>query len=411
MIVTVNNELRTTRVVLNVPHSGPGCIDIDFPDAAEVAGAVTVEFGEGAERVVVHGTVDDDFAGTFGEQRKARIVFGANGWSKPLLPRPYHNDAGVKSRLVADDAARDAGERLAGDSVFLAERLPADFARVAQSGSRVLERIAGLGRWWVDYDGVTHCGVRPAAEAPKDSYQVIRHDPRDNSVELSVDNLRDVGVGSVISERLDVPLTIAAFELTIEPGGARMIAWCGEGGEVSEAADLLSGIVTHIASRKLFGKYRYRVIAMSGDRVALQVVRKAVGVPDLPIVSMWPGTAGTWARLAPSAEVLVEFEAGDTAYPMITGFTPKGSAGHVPEALELCGGGLAVALRGGLTRQGGVGTIVTFDLPPGGSPVPTPLMTLTPYLVSFGPIPPTAILATPLYGALVSGSSKVTAPA
>jgi hypothetical protein len=420
MLVTVNNDLRTTRVVLHVPHSGPGSVDIDFPDATPLSGAVTVEFGEGAERVVIRGMVDDDFAGTFGEQRKARIVFGANGWSKRVKPLSYSNDAGVKFRKVADELAAEVGEKLASDTVFAADdpKLRGSrphFARRAKSAASVMDHLAGLGKWWVDYDGITRCGDRPAPPLPQPgsapSYQVIRHDPRENSVELSVESLRDVGVGTVLTVRLDEPQTIQAFELTIQPGSARMIAWCGVGAVASELADLLSGIVSHVTDRKLFGKYRYRVLRMHGDRCVLQVVRKALGVPDLRYVRMWPGVGGAHSVLASGTEVLVEFEGGDPEFPMITGFEPRGNPTHVPERLELCGeGGLSVALRGGLTRAGGVGTIVTFDLPPGGNPMPQPLMTLTPYLVSFGPIPPTLAMAAPLWGANVSGSPKVTAP-
>lgn len=81
--------------------------------------------------------------------------------------------------------------------------------------------------------------------------------------------------------------------------------------------------------------YRYRVVAMSGERVELQAVRKLAGLPDVLPVSMVPGTAGTWASLTQGAIVLVSFIEGDPAQPIVTHFSTKADPGWKPVRLEL----------------------------------------------------------------------------
>jgi hypothetical protein len=69
--------------------------------------------------------------------------------------------------------------------------------------------------------------------------------------------------------------------------------------------------------------------------VELQAVRQAAGLPDALPATQIPGIAGAWAKLANGAEVLVEFIEGDPSQPIVTGFTPKGGGGFVPERLTL----------------------------------------------------------------------------
>ncbi|WP_437606251.1 hypothetical protein WMF20_35365 [Sorangium sp. So ce834] len=83
------------------------------------------------------------------------------------------------------------------------------------------------------------------------------------------------------------------------------------------------------------GRYRYRVIAMQGERAVLQAVRKEPGLPDLPPIPIVAGMAGLFAELTPSAIVLVEFIEGDPNLPIITGFSRDGGETFVPVSLTL----------------------------------------------------------------------------
>ena len=88
--------------------------------------------------------------------------------------------------------------------------------------------------------------------------------------------------------------------------------------------DALRAIVRETFPRlDFFGLYRYRVIAMNGNRVDLQVVKKANGLPDLQAVTMPPGVAGAWSELDVGQVVLVTFAEGDPSLPVLVGFAPR----------------------------------------------------------------------------------------
>jgi hypothetical protein len=79
-------------------------------------------------------------------------------------------------------------------------------------------------------------------------------------------------------------------------------------------------------------------VRMSADRVELQIVNRALGLPDILPISQWPGAAGVWAQLQPGALVLVQFIDGDPSQPIVTHYEPKGGAGFRPVEMHLCAG-------------------------------------------------------------------------
>jgi hypothetical protein len=304
-LATVNGH-AVAGFSLNVNESGPWFADVDFEDAAAgLAGAVVLVING----VSLHGTIDTASAGTFGLQRRLRIVAGGSGWRKTIERKGYHNDAGTKARLVADDAARQAGERI-GTFAASAERLAANYTRRAGAASVALQDAAGSALWWVDYDGLTNVGERATLAAPADKYEVLAFNPKTGVAELGVDGLT-VGVGSIIAERLDGPETIRSFTLRMTQGALTMQAVCGPARTQSQLERVLRSIVERIMNGWLFGKWRYRVVSMAADgRVNLQAVSKASGVPDLLTIEQWPGVAGAHATLANGAIVVVEFLEG-----------------------------------------------------------------------------------------------------
>jgi hypothetical protein len=156
------------------------------------------------------------------------------------------------------------------------------------------------------------------------------------TIVLAVDDVRAVGIGSILSERLDAAQTVRELEIDVSVQGVRVKAWCG--GSASTASRLTGAIRAIIASAtdgKIYGLRKYRVTQMSADRVELQVVRRDAGLPDILPISMWPGLAGAHAALTPGAEVLVEFIDGEPTDPVITHFAGKGGAGFVPVSLAI----------------------------------------------------------------------------
>jgi len=403
MTATINGVIAT-RLRLSVPYSGPWFIDADLADDTPLEGAVAAEV-LGSR---LQGTVDPNASGTFGLQRSVRVVGGKNGWSKLVRARGYGD--GVSAELVARDAARDAGEVLGDDLAFRAPQLGDAFARSAGTASKALEVAVGGFAWWVDFDGITRAAPTRAPHTPESgSYEILEFDRRSKVATIAVDRLDAIRVGSVLTERLDEPETVSSFELIVEPNRARVIAWCSRTAPAtSEIGDLLQAIVRRTIDQKLWGRYRYRVINMAGDRVNLQSMRPAAGVPDLISIKMTPGIAGAHAVLAKGAEVRVMFDEGDPALPEVVGFGGKEAPGHVPESLTLCGSELQGARQGDMVELPMVGVSVVFDVPPGGTGVPLPMSTNTPYLLSFNPlVPPTLLLAASAYGFVATGSPKV----
>jgi hypothetical protein len=399
------NGQRLTAARLHVANLGPWYAELEFEQDPAISGRVELQLGS----TKLSGTLQVSNDGTFGLQRKARIVAGAGAWGSELPEKAYHNDAGVKAKNVAQDAAREAGETL-GDFIPAVERVGADFVRQRGPARRTLELVAGPSvAWWVDYAGITNAGPRPTVEIDKNSYELLAYNPLTRIATLAIDDLNTIQIGAVLTERFDEPVVVREYEVTVTAeGGVRVVVWTGgaESG-MSRLAQLLRGIAARAVDSKLFGKYRYRVLRMASDgRVELQIVRKQTGLPNILPVEQWPGVAGAHAELAAGAEVLVEFIEGDPSLPAVVGYAGKNGAGFVPDSLTFCESAQRAARQGDLVQSGGPGcSIILTPLP--GNLAPSVLPSV-PYLVSFSSNPlsvgPTAA---PLYGAISTGSPKV----
>lgn len=358
---------------VHVPAIGPWYADCDMADdAPAVAGAVTVQVHD----ATFQGTVEAPRDGVFGLQRRCRVIGGAGRWGDPVPARSYHNDAGVKASLVAQDVAKEVGESLPDAAALAGIRLGNDYVRQASiagvpvTASQVLEDACRGAPWWVDYDGITRVGSRTPPVPAASDYDVITHNPRHGDVELAVDDVTRVGVGSVLTAHLDATLTVTSLEIAATAESLRIHAWCGQG-ERNALADALRGIVERCASPTLDGVYRYRVLQMNGDRVDLQRVGSRKDLPNLVATPMWPGVSGAHATLARGCEVLVAFIDGDRAQPAIIGFVGRGGPGDVPELLELGGkNGLEVSRKGDTVTGMLPPAIVTGTVVVGGVPSP-----------------------------------------
>ena len=319
---------------LVVGNVGAWHVMADLESDAPIGGRVPVRVGN----LTLTGTVDAAFSGTYALQRRVRVVAGAGGWSEYAPERSYHNDAGVKARLIAEDAARAVGETI-GSFVPAAERVGVDYVRQAGPAVRTLEDAAGPGvAWWVDYDGVTHVGVRPQQAIPESAYEVVAYDPRAHVATLAIDDPADVQIGSTIAGPLQTPAAVRQLEINVGTTEIRAVVWLGGGeAEHDRLTGLLRAIVQRATDRRLFGPWRYRVVRMSGSRVDLQPVRVANGLPDLAAVDVWPGVASAHADLTPGAHVLVEFIEGDRAQPIVTHVTPRSGNGWVPVTVTIGG--------------------------------------------------------------------------
>lgn len=343
-IAVDGHRLRSLR--LQVSAIGPWVADVDLTEPATLTGKVTLTVAD----TVLVGTVVEQQAGTFALQTAARIVGGGGGWGKLLSAKGYHNDAGIKARLIAEDAAREAGETLQSFAPTL-ERVGSDYARANEAASTILEYAAGGAAWWVDFNGLTYVGARSSPELPSSSYVLQSYDARERVAQLAIDDLASLQIGAVVvDERLDGRQTVHDFEVTtVDNSPLRASVWFGGlPNEAGRLAGLLRSIIRHAVAGELLGTYRYRVVTMNGDnRVDLQATRKQSGLPDLRSVAQWPGAPGLVPTLALGAEVLVQFIDGDPAQPTITAYSGLGGAGFTPQGLVIGGTTGAPAARQG----------------------------------------------------------------
>jgi hypothetical protein len=332
----VIGEERIERLELTVSDKGPWVADCSMERDPVLQGQQTITMGD----TDLVGTVVS--TGIFGGRTTCQIVAGKATWSKVCTVKNYQLDQGVRTVLLWEDLLRDIGET-AGSFVPQSERIGLAFVRNAVKASTVLESFIGSAKWWVDYDGRTYVGQR-ASTSPK-NYEVLAYDPSEQTVQLALDDIEQLRVGSVLTERLPAPLSVLSYRITVSSEGIR--ATCQA---LQDMPALLRSIIQHEIERSVSPLRKYRVVGMTGDgRVDLQIAQKATGFPDLGKVSMWPGVAGAHAELTKGTEVIVGFIDGDRSQPIIVGFVGKGGAGHGPVKLTFSS---PVDIKGALTADG-----------------------------------------------------------
>jgi hypothetical protein len=358
---TIGGE-NVRSMTLRIPQSGRWTADVVMIGDPQLSGTLNVRLGG----TTLRGTVVESMSGRYVGTTAFRLVGGYGGWQRMLGVRHYHNDgAGVRALVIAQDAAREAGERL-GSFVPSAERIGIDYVRTATVPAvKALEDAAGSNTWWVELDGTTTVGVRPVTQLDAKACPVLGYDPMERVATLGVDSLEAVRIGAVITQYVDTPQTIREIVISIsESEPLRAKVWCGGTDKsAGRLVTLLKGIAQRSTDKPLYGLYRYRVVSRVGERIEAESARGG-DLPNVRPIAMWPGTSGTYAELAIGSEVLITFIDGSPAEPVITAFAPSGSPGFVPERLVLAGTNGPAAAR--------VGDSVEFDMPHGtvnGSPV------------------------------------------
>jgi hypothetical protein len=87
--------------------------------------------------------------------------------------------------------------------------------------------------------------------------------------------------------------------------------------------------------RRFRAIYEYRAVSQTAERLNLQPVRVATGMPDLQVVPVRPGIPGARSNVAPGARVLVGFVDSSPARPVVIGFEDADGTGFVPQTLTL----------------------------------------------------------------------------
>ena len=106
-VTVAGRDCTTMRVVIG--YQGPWHAEVKVSTAEPLPTepyAITLAIGDHTRLV---GTLVAQSDGTQALTRSARIVAGAGGWSNNLAAQGYHNDLGVKARLVVEDLLRATG--------------------------------------------------------------------------------------------------------------------------------------------------------------------------------------------------------------------------------------------------------------------------------------------------------------
>jgi len=329
------NGLPVAGWDLHVPYRGAWVLNIaQEDDSGPINPGDVCTFACAGSTLIGRAKVDS--TGTRALQRRLRLIAGSGAWGTRIPRKDYPNDAGVKALRVAQDAAAAVGETL---GTFSPERaqLGVHYARQEGPASVALEQAAGAVPWYVDYAGVTQVMFRSAVQAVPGSYEVEEYNPRTHVCQLYVDDL-SIGVGTIISDRLDAPITIQSFDLVQDGEKLRMRAFCGNAPEsITQLESAFRKAVERIGSKKLLGPYRYRVVGMAVDgRVNVQAVNSKIGVPDMLLIEQWPGLAGAHAELTPGALCIVEFaDGGDPSLPIITQYRGRQDDAYIPQKLSI----------------------------------------------------------------------------
>lgn len=353
-VVTANGFLLVSAE-LHVPHRGAWWARIEFVDEPEIEGSVEIVIDE----LRLTGTIVPERNGTHGAHRRALVFAGVAGWGTEVPPQHYRSDTGVRAILVAEDAARAAGETL---DTFEPEedRVGPHYVRQSGLARRVLEDVIGDVLWWVDYDGVTHVSEEhPEVEASTDNYRVLDYDPLERVITLEIQDPRGVVVGSLLDEDLDEPQVVRELDLKASTQGLRMQVWTGEG-KYGLADSRAYAVHRRYSDGHLWGSWRYRVSRMNGDKIDARPILSAHGLPELVAVELSPGVPGCDVDVPDGLEILVEFVEGNRALPRIVAFAGHDQAAWTPTRLTLDADG--IELGDGATNEVALHNLVESEL-------------------------------------------------
>lgn len=323
-----------------------GCwwFDCTLTEPEVLTGAASIAFGGQALRgtIISGGAVDGRAA--------YRVVGGRGGWGKEIGPNSYLDDGGVKVSTVLGDAARESGEALDGTP---ATRVGPVFTRAKGAASLVLNEIAPRA-WRVDFDGVTRFGKRPTINYTGSAVLTARDLAR-GVYTLAAEDVAGLLPGVSIDGSpgaTDVEYELAGDKLTV-----RVWAAAGVSRGLAAIERIVLGLFPELRYR---GAYEYRVVTQSGERLNLQPVRSATGMPDLKGVPVRPGMAGLKCKVLLGSLVVVQFLDVDPSRPVVTGFDAPDAPGWMPLELDLGESPqLGVARMTDPVIAGGFGGVIT----------------------------------------------------
>lgn len=332
-----------TRAMVQIPAWGlPWAeVETDSPEALE-------------DNAVELQIVDLTMAGTavtkgpYRGRSRYRIVAGSGGWGEVVEAKSYTSDeggggVGVLRSDVLRDVAGAAGEPIDLDDVEGV--LGGHWTRQEGPAARTLELVSPRA-WYAELDGVAHIGARPAVEYTGEATRMDGTDLAAGRIELAPDALSGLLPGAVVDG-----LEAADIEVRFGAKGLRATVWAKHGAPTRGLTASIGRMVRQLmADRRLAGSWEYRVLQQVGERLDLQPVRTAPGLPFLTRVRsrLAPGHR---VEHRPGSLVLVTFIDGSPARPAVVGGDDPEAPGWLPKAVYLEADG-DVSLDGTLVKAG-----------------------------------------------------------
>lgn len=338
------NGHTATRARVHVPDWGLWWADVDLAEEEALTGAVTLVLAD----KTLSGTIVS--GGALHGRASYRIVGGRGGWGATLPRKAYANDLGVKVANVIGDAASACGESIESPP---STKLGPHFVRAELPASFVLNQIVPRA-WRVDFDGVTRFGARETVTYTGEGVR-SNVDLNAGLYELAIEEIDTLLPGVTIDG--SAPATDVEYALDGNKLTARVMVSVRKSRRLEAYRQIFDALYPHL---RYLGTWEYRVVSQTGERLNLQPVRTATGMPDLANVPVRPGTAGDRATVLPGELVLVCFADGDPSRPQVTSHDAPDAPGWMPLFRELGGpGALGVAYLGSAVVAGPFGGTVT----------------------------------------------------
>lgn len=308
-----------TDAAVQIPAWGVWWADVSTTGDDALSGAATLVLAD----IELRGTIVS--GGVHAGRGRYRLAGGAGSWGRDVGPQGYQDDDGVQAATLLQDAASAVGETL---GALPQSRLGQHYARTQGPASRVLHELAPRA-WYVDLAGVTQFGERTPRTYTGDAPRVDV-DPCGLVTSLATETLAGLLPGVVVDG--GEPATDVECVLTPQRLTARI--WSGP--RPSRRLDAWRRIFEALDPRRIYRSvYEFRVSAQSGERLNLQPVRVASGMPDLENVPVRPGVAGVRATVTPGALVLVAFVDADPSRPVVIAHDDAESPGFLPVKLDI----------------------------------------------------------------------------
>lgn len=323
-MTTLLGSEPASRARVQVPAYGLAFFDFELTEPTALSGTLTASIGGlDSSCTVISG-------GTFEGKARYRLVGGAGGWGGKLKPKAYNDDAGVKVSRVLQDAAAELGETL---GPLPTTRLGPHFARADVYGYELLNLLAPRA-WYIDADGVTQFGARAAGTYSGDA-TAVRVDQAIGVAELALDALDATLVPGVSVTLPDgsssPPATDVEYEVTPDRLVCR-VYWRPQ--RADKWAALFSACFPWL---RWLGSHEYRVVTQSGNRLNLQPVRVATGMPDLANVPVRPGVSGFRSDVKLGELVVVTFldvQTSGGSRPQVIAHDHADAEGWIPTLTE-----------------------------------------------------------------------------